>query len=276
MSSLVPEIRVDVNGRHVTRHVKSGNVPQNLLRSIPEPHLYSHEFSSSFANAQSVSELIYTFNDNGQMIDAYGKECHDFGFEEAVDALSDMLPSKTLILLRQKLERADGRLKQILAEQVYSEILDSCEDRRNNGDAPTLSMAAKNTIRDGIELSALADDFAGSDAEMSDILSSMYNATRSIRRECSSPEWKEILTDDEKLKRLVESEFVVNFVSNSRIEYQSPDQSPEDIFKNRMKIMDNYGRIKTHQAEFKERGEINVGILDEMDRMNIAVREGTL
>ena len=275
MSSLVPEVRIDVNGRHVTRHVKPSTTPPSLLRSIPSPHLYSEEFSSSFENAQAVAGLVFSFTEDEQMIDANGNEVHDYGFEEAVDAMSEMLSSKTLIFLKQKLEHANGRLKVILAEQVCPEIADFCHNRQSGTENSPPTLSTRSSVHHSIRIAPMADDFAASDAELSKVLSSIYNSTRSVRRECSSPEWKAILKDDGKRDRMIESEFVVNYVTNSRVGYEK-DHTPREIFDNRMQIMDNYERVKKHQNEFAKRGVIDVGILDELDKISAPIRDGSL
>lgn len=275
MSGLVPEVRVDVNGRRVTRHVRPSTTPVTMLRSIPEPHLYSTEFSRSFAAAQAVGELLYSFNGDGQMLDAYGEEVHDYGFEEAVDALRSMLPSSTLESFRQHLEKAEGRHRQILWEQVANDVYDYCMNTQQSVDNEKLSSGSRAAIQGGIDIAALVDDFVDSDAEMGAITSSIYNSVRSVRRECGTPEWEAILDDDAKRKRLMESEFIVNFVTKERIGYE-PKLAPVTAFQERMAIMDEYDRVKKHQVEFAKRGQIDLGILDEMDRMSFALREGTL
>jgi hypothetical protein len=275
MSGLVPEVRVDVNGRRVTRHVKPSTVPASVLRKIPEPHLYSTEFSQSFANAQAVGELLYSFDDNGQMLDVFGDEIHDYGFEEAVDALSEMLPSAILASLRQNLENAEGRHKQILWEQVANDVYDYCLNKQQSVDNERLSSNSRASIASGIVLSSLADDFAESGVERVDITTAIYNSTRSVRRECRTPEWEVILDDDEKRQRLVESEFIVNFVTKESIDRYS-GLAPVETFQQRMAIMDEYDRVKKHQGEFAKRRKIDLGILDEMDKMSFALREGTL
>lgn len=275
MSGLVPEVRVDVNGRRVTRHVKPSTVPASVLRSIPQPHLYSTEFSQAFANAQAVGELLYSFDDNGQMLDAYGTEVHEYGFEEAVDALSEMLPSTILLSLQQNLERAEGRHKQILWEQVANDVYDYCTNKQQSVGNERLSNNSRAAIQCGIDLASLADDFADSRAEMSTITGAIYNSARAVRRECRTPEWEAILDDDEKQQRLLESEFIVNFITKERIGYE-PKGQPTNVFHERMEIMKEYGRVKKYQAEFSKRQKIDLGILDEMDRMSFALREGTL
>jgi len=74
---------------------------------------------------------------------------------------------------------------------------------------------------------------------------------------------------------MIESEFVVNYVTNSRVGYEK-DHTPREIFDNRMQIMDNYERVKKHQNEFAKRGVIDVGILDELDKISAPIRDGSL
>lgn len=275
MSGLVPEVRVDVNGRRVTRHVRPSTTPASVLRIIPEPHLYSTEFSLAFANAQAVGELLYSFDGNGQMIDAYGTEVHEYGFEEAVDSLSEMLPSTILGSLRERLENAEGRHKQIIWEQVANDIYDYCMNKQQSVDNERLSSNSRADIKAGAELAYLADDFADGGAEMNEITSAVYNSARAVRRTCNTPEWEAILDTDEKRQRLMESEFIVNFVTKDRIDYKS-DLGPIDVFRERMAIMTEYESVKKHQAEFANRRKIDLSIINEMDKMSIALREGTL
>lgn len=275
MSYLVPEVRVDVNGRRVTRHVKPTTGPSLGTPFIPDPNIYSKEFSQSWGAAREVSELLYSFNDDGQMLDAYGDEVHDYGFEEVAPALQEMLPSETLLSLQKHLEGAEGRRKLLLWEQVANNVYDYCLNSQQGIDNEKLGIGPRAVIQGGINLAKLADDFVAPDFDLDDLASAMKHSARMIRRNYSTPKWNEVLNTAEKKQKFLESEFIVYFVTKNRpILNEEPD--PEKVFKERMMVMDEYDRIKRHQDEFTRRGNIDVSILDELDQMSWVLRDGTL
>ena len=100
MTHLIPEKRMDVNGHMVTRHVLPPSL-QTKAVSMPPPNAMS-EVEQKYALASSIANDLFTF-DGYDMIDANGDESHEYTFEEAVDALSDMLPNHVLKEIKQSL-----------------------------------------------------------------------------------------------------------------------------------------------------------------------------
>ena len=282
MSRLVPEKRLNVNGHLVTKHVRATPQYSSIRKKFDIPpvsqlsSLYSQEFSDALTSASAVAELIYSFDENDNMVEPNGEEVHDYGYEEARDAMLDLFPAKTLQKLQNELDGLpEGRHKVILSHNVLQDISEACERRQNGEPIERMSKISLTSVSDGIALSALAHDFAEPDAELSEIYSSMYIASRSIRRNCVGVEWEQLLTDEDARRKMLETEFIIHFVTDSRLEYERY-KAPAETYKHRMEIMEHYQRIKEHQSLFRERREINIGMMDELDKNSLAIREGTL
>ena len=282
MSHLVPEKRMNVNGHLVTKHVRV--TPHDALNrkklDIPPvsqlSSLYSQEFSDSLTSASAVAELIYSFDENDNMVEPNGEEVHDYGYEEARDAMLDLFPAKTLQKLQKELDGLpEGRQKVILAHNVLQDIHEACERRQNGEPIERMSKISLTSVNDGIALSALAHDFAEPDASLSEIYSAMYVASRSVRRNCSGAQWEPLLPDEDARRQMVEAEFIVSLLTDSRLEYER-DKTPEEIYRHRKEVLEKYPLVKKYQGVFRERGAIDITLLDELDKNSSAIREGTL
>lgn len=274
MSNLEPQKRMDVNGRLVTRHVRPAATPV-LARSFPVPYLSDHA-NNSYTAAASIAGFMFTVDDSGELLDSYGNEQHEFTFEEAVDAIDTMFPLAALRAIQEKLKSLpEGRIKHLILEPLYPQIENHCLDKQNEHEVSQLSKRAVNIITDSLELAEFADDFTPSDTDEERILSSMFSSSRSVLKEYENEEWREVLPDEDTRRKLLEAEFIVNFLTGSKIEYER-NKIPADTFRHRMSIRENYSRIKEHQAVFRERRIIDVGMLDDLDNTSLAIREGTL
>lgn len=117
MSDLVPVRRTDVNGKTVTRWVKSGADGKAAPRGIPMPKSKSRaEVTESVCNIlfPSMDDETYPRNING--IATF------FTLEFAEQSIS-LLPARTVKLLHDTLEELpDGKAKSMLAQTVYDHI----------------------------------------------------------------------------------------------------------------------------------------------------------
>jgi hypothetical protein len=276
MGNLVPQKRMNVNGHLVTKHVRAESPLKRKPFTIPPVSQFSQEFGTSLTSACAIAESIYSFDHNDQLLDVYGKEVHDYGYEEARDALIDLLPHTTLKNLADKLNGLpEGRLKILLAEQVHEDIAIAIRHKRDGEEITRLGKLGVHTVNDGIDLAQFADDFSAPDEDTDSIVNSMYSASRSVRRACFTDEWKALLPDEESYRHMVEAEFIVNILTEGSIE-RDEGKSVAELYAHRKEVLDNLTRIKKHQAHFRERAEINLGMLDELDKTSSAVREGVL
>lgn len=276
MANLIPEKRMNKNGVMVVKHVRADVPLTRKPFTIPPVSQFSKEFGTALTSASAVTESLYAFNDDDTMIDVQGNEVHEYGYEEARDALMDLLPHTMLVKLEDKLSGLpEGRLKALIADQVYEDIASRCKDAQKGEEASRMGRIATRTLDDGLELAHFADDFAAPDAELGEITSVMYWASRSVRRNCDTEEWNKLLSNEDAHIKMLESEFIVHLVTNRDITHES-DKAPHEIYRRRMEILENYEMVKKHQDYFRERKMVDIAILDQLENTASAVREGVL
>lgn len=275
MNNLVPEKRMDVNGKLVTRHVLPPSASTKPVNNIPvvtgmSEVMQKYEVAKYVGERLFSSQGLHEFEKN-----PFGDNLDEYSREEAIDALYDLLPMETLNKLRTTVK--EGRINQLIFFSMEHSIYHFCLNRQEGKTDHLPDPTTIQEIADTAAICYFVDTFTDGGAEAKNVAVSVVKASSSIQRVCSGPEWEKRFLGNDLRDRLLESEYIVNYITNEQLEWSEQyELDPDSLIQQRLELLNSVDIIKKNQNLLKERGSIDPTLINELDDSASALREGTL
>ena len=167
------------------------------------------------------------------------------------------------------------RMRQLVWGALEHDVYNFCIDKQRDREEYRVTGTSLQETLDCVSLARFVSEFTDEEVDNTFAMASMHKASLSIQRTCTGTEWGKLLDGDDLRQRLLESEYVVNLLTNSQMEWDN-ELSPQQLMETRLELLNDVDRIKQHQAILTERGSIDSVFLDELEKSESALREGAL
>lgn len=252
-NNLMPEQRVDKNGRLVTRHVRQ-EAHSGAKTSLPSP-VPTITKSVAQVNAEVVTKVLYA----GSLVPVEER----LSLDEVTPWMIRLFPAKTLAIAAELLGDPNGNHS--LNEWMMRALLDLAEDAYTEGSVTDrireiLPRSITRTEQAKVVAASAAPNTPSSTIRK--LISNINNqAVIGVQRAISSGKSYES-GDDSDILRANVSLLMLNFISplNTRQIVETPD-----IYMSLDRIYGELDRILPYLPEFQMRGSFSFELLDEME-----------